>query len=44
MNIGKFMAFALASRIIVHVKDKSYSEGKIDKTIIVETFKKIAEG
>ena len=37
------MAFAIASNI-VQVKDKSYSQGKLDKRVIVGTFKKIAEG
>jgi len=43
MNLGKFMAFAIASDL-VHTKEKSYSEGKLDKRIIVATYKKVAEG
>lgn len=40
MNIGKFMTFAHASKILSD-NDK---EIKIDKMMIVSIFKKIAEG
>jgi hypothetical protein len=43
MNLGKFMAFAIASNL-VHSKDKAYSEGKLDKRMIVAAYKKVAEG
>ena len=43
MNLGKFMTFALAANI-VHTRDKLYSEGKIEKIQLVNTFKKLAAG
>ena len=43
MNLGKFMAFANASNI-TQVKDKTFSEGKIDKITLMNTFKKVSEG
>lgn len=43
MTIGKFVGFAQACKLS-YVKQSSYSEAKIDKNILVNTFKKFAEG
>ena len=43
MDIGKFLTFGKAVGIL-HVKDKAYSEGKLEKKLMMVVFKKHAKG
>ena len=43
MDIGKFLTFGKAVGIL-HVKDRAYSEGKLEKSLMINVFKKHAKG
>lgn len=43
MNLGKFVAFAVAANL-VYSREKVYSEGKLEKNQIISIFKKVAAG
>ena len=43
MDMGKFLTFAKVAGIL-HVKDKAYSEGKLEKKLLMATFKRYAKG